>query len=593
MSDFRGNLDQTADAGISFATWQDRQLSVILARTEQLLRELRAATSAVGGERHEELSRELGRATALLEVREAELRKLAQQGDALRSDVEYWQAKAAALGRQLEEQTAIQTDLRAGEQRLQEEVARLSSVETLLSSRVNSSAYEAATLRRSVAELQSSLSWRITAPLRFLTKPLFRLVAPAVLPLVIVPAARPPAPPSGFANHEGAIEASVSSPATGNRFTSQVEAILPELRRAQSIAVIPCAIPFSSTLNQRPISCARYLADHGYTVLYVAWQWFPEEEVPRAWEEVYPHVFHLPLYGFQGSIESIASASYAKGSYLCTLPSPGLVEVVRPLRAAGYHIHYDIMDDWEEFHRGGEAPWFSAGVEREMVILADTVTAVSDKLAQKFDHLRSDIAVVRNGYQPSALACDQFIAAHTPLGSPKVVGYFGHFSDAWFDWDTLIYAAQKLPGVEFELIGWGISEPTRMRLSQLPNIRLPGIVPQNELHRYARNWWAGMIPFQPSAVSAAVDPLKIYEYLHLGLPTVVTGISGIASYPLVQFAEDRESFVAALGQITNRPDEQRLSEVAEFLKACVWEERFARLNSMLVEPAGLAFLYAR
>jgi glycosyltransferase involved in cell wall biosynthesis len=292
-------------------------------------------------------------------------------------------------------------------------------------------------------------------------------------------------------------------------------------------------------------------------------------------------------------VEDIASASYSKGSYLCTLPSPALVEVVRPLRAAGYHIHYDIMDDWEGFHTGGEAPWFSAAVEREIVILADTVSAVSDKLVQKFDHLRSDIAVVRNGYQPAALGCDQFIAARAPLEGPKVVGYFGHFSDAWFDWDTVIYAAQKLPEVEFEMIGWAVSEPTRMRLNAVPNIRLVGIVPQKELHRYARKWWAGMIPFQATEVSAAVDPLKIYEYLHLGLPTVVTGIPGIADYPLVQFAGDRESFIAALTRIVDRPDEQRLSEVAEFLKSCVWEERFARLNSMLVEPAGLAFLYAR
>jgi glycosyltransferase involved in cell wall biosynthesis len=573
MSELRGKPDQTADAtdtGISFATWQDRQLSVILARTEQLLRELRASASGAGGQP----------------------RKPAQHQGALHSEVAYWQAKAAALGRQLEEQTAIQADLRASEQRLQEEVARLRAAETdytgetqALSWRASSSSLEAANLRRLVTELQASLSWRITAPLRFLAKPLFRLVAPAsrrtVSPQVTVPAEIVPA-----ANVPTAAVPAARPPALQS-------AILPELRRAQSIAVIPCAIPFSSTLNQRPISCARYLADHGYTVLYVAWQWSPDEEVPRAWEEVYPRVFHLPLYGFQNNVESIAAATHGKGSYLCTLPSPGLVEVVRPLRAAGYHIHYDIMDDWEGFHRGGEAPWFSAAVEQEMVILADTVTAVSVKLAQKFDHLRSDIAVVPNGYQPSALACEQFIAAHTPLARPKVVGYFGHFSDAWFDWDTVTYAAQKLPDVEFELIGWGISEPTRMRLSQLSNIRLPGIVPQNELHRYARNWWAAMIPFQPSAVSAAVDPLKIYEYLHLGLPTAVTGISGIANYPLVEYADDREAFVAALGQITDRPDEQCLSEVARFLKDCVWEERFARLNSMLAEPAGLAFLYAR
>jgi glycosyltransferase involved in cell wall biosynthesis len=582
MSEFR---DQGGD-GISFATWQDRQLSLILARTGQLSRELRAANGL------EALSRELGRIHALLEIRETELRKLSQQEPALHSDVEHWKTSASALARRLEQQAAIEIELQAGEQRTQAEVARLAEIEKsaaaenrLLSSRANTSAYEAASLRRLVTELLSSLSWRITAPLRFLTRPLFR-------------ALRPEAPPQdnrGESIRPSAVakQEELSSQEPGSRTPGPIDALLPELRRAQSIAVIPCAIPFSSTLNQRPISCARYLADRGTTVLYVAWQWFPEEEVPRAWEEVYPGVFHLPLYGFQNNIQSIAAASQAKGSYLCTLPSPGLVEVVRPLRAAGYHIHYDIMDDWEEFHSGGEAPWYSAGVEREMVILADTVTAVSDRLVQKFDHLRSDIAVVRNGYQPSALASEQFIAAHTPLRSPKVVGYFGHFSDAWFDWDTVIYAAEQRPDVEFELIGWGVSEPTRMRLSPLRNIRLPGIVPQNELHRYAKNWWAGMIPFQPSKVSAAVDPLKIYEYLHLGLPTVVTGISGIANYPLVQYAGDRERFVAAVDQITGRPDEQRLSEVAEFLKSCVWEERFGRLNRMLNEPAGLAFLYAR
>jgi 2-polyprenyl-3-methyl-5-hydroxy-6-metoxy-1,4-benzoquinol methylase len=42
---------------------------------------------------------------------------------------------------------------------------------------------EAAELRRFVAELQSSLSWRITAPLRFIAKPLFRARAPKTVPL--------------------------------------------------------------------------------------------------------------------------------------------------------------------------------------------------------------------------------------------------------------------------------------------------------------------------------------------------------------------------------------------------------------------------
>src|SRR5580704_15103381 len=96
--------------GISYATWQDRQLAAILARTAELLRELRQTNA--GASRNEELSRELGRVAALLEIREAELRKI--QGDA-----QFWQAKAAALGRQVEQQAAVESDLRAKHQQLQ------------------------------------------------------------------------------------------------------------------------------------------------------------------------------------------------------------------------------------------------------------------------------------------------------------------------------------------------------------------------------------------------------------------------------------------------------------------------------------------
>jgi glycosyltransferase involved in cell wall biosynthesis len=272
------------------------------------------------------------------------------------------------------------------------------------------------------------------------------------------------------------------------------------------------------------------------------------------------------------------------------LPGPEGLASARDLRAGGYHIHYDIMDDWEEFHRAGEAPWYSESVERELLMLSGTVTAVSGRLADKFARLRSDIAVVPNGYDPAALGCRQFVAARAPLERPKVIGYFGHLSDAWFDWETVWEAARKLPDVEFELIGYGLSDRSRARLGDFANIRFAGFVAQNDLHRYARKWWAGMIPFRPSALSAAVDPLKIYEYLHFGLPTVVTGVTGIAGYPLVQFAEGRGGFVSALDQLQARPDERSLSEVAEFLKACVWEERLSKLTSLIGQPAGPASL---
>src|SRR6185369_484478 len=153
--------------------------------------------------------------------------------------------------------------------------------------------------------------------------------------------------------------------------------------------------------------------------------------------------------------------------------------------------------------------------------------------------------------------------------------------------------ARKMPEVEFELIGYGLSDRSRARLGDFPNIRMEGLVAQNDLHRHARKWWAAMIPFRPSALSAAVDPLKIYEYLHFGLPTIVTGVSVIAGYPLVEWAADRAGFLAALGRVQARPGEDTLAAVSQFLKTCVWEERLAKLNSLIGRPVMRAVDHAR
>jgi glycosyltransferase involved in cell wall biosynthesis len=563
---------------------EEGQIPALLARVEELLRELRGRSSAAA-EHGESLSRELESGRECLAARDSQLHGLEQRQAALRCDLEYWRTRAAEADRLLGVQAANEAALEAERRGLEEELARLhaeaqshAAEHQALTARLAANAFEAVQFRRLASELERSLSWKITAPLRALTKPLFRAFAsPAPAPAP-QPAAKTVAP----------------SP-------SPIDSIiLPGLRRAGSIMVVACGVPFSSTLNQRPMMYARYFADKGATVLFIeVWQ-CPEQAVHAAGEEVYPRVFSLPLhalpgnpYAFQDNVDAIASASRAKSAYICTLPIPALVELVRPLRAAGYHIHYDLIDDWEEFHRDGEAAWFSAPMERELIVLADTVTAVSSKLAEKFGHLRSDIGVLRNGYQPAALACQQFAAARAPLDGPKIVGYFGYLSDAWFDWDAVFHAARKLPKIDFELIGYGISESSRARLAELPNIRFLGIVPQSELHRYAAKWWAGMIPFRPSGLSAAVDPLKIYEYLYFGLPTVVTGISGIADYPLVTFAGNHDSFAAAFEKLPDRPDEGSLSETAEFLKTCIWEERLTALDRMLGQPAGLPFLYAQ
>ncbi len=512
---------------------------VLRAEIDGLVNQMEHHARGEAGNRTEHRERD-----AQFALREAEF---TAREAALNEDLRHWRANAIRLEEQIEE---AGRRFKASQEETYQEMQSLSD-------RVFASEHEAADLRRLTSDILRSRSWKLTAPLRFLSKPLLSVPEPAP---VIAP------------------KVSIRTP------TDPMEPVLRELRQAQSVVVVSCAVPFGAKLNQRPISCARYLADRGVTVIYVVWQWSKAEALPSEGAQVYPRVFQLSLPMFQSNSERLAKSSPAGRSYLCNLPGKELVTIARSLRAEGYHIHYDIMDDWEEFHRVGEAPWYSAPVERELLRLADTASAVSPKLAEKFASSRNGIAVVPNGYQPSAMNCPQFVAAHAPLVRPKVIGYFGHLADGWFDWETVWEAARKNKDVEFELIGYGLSDRTRAKLGDFPNIRFLGFIAQNDLHRYARKWWAGMIPFQPSALSAAVDPLKVYEYLHLGLPTVATGLPGIAAYPLVEMAASRENFLSALERIESRPAEQRLSETAAFLKTCVWDARLEQLHSLLRHP---------
>ena len=173
-------------------------------------------------------------------------------------------------------------------------------------SRAAASAAEAANLRRLSSDLLRSRSWKITAPLRFLSKPLLGGTGGGDLPV-----------------QEGKLKHAPPG--------VELAEVLEKLRQAESVVVIPCAIPFGSTLSQRPISCAKYLADRGSTILFVVWQWAGGEAMPEDGQEVYPRIFHLALPTFQAHLDELAKASRAKRSYLCSLPAAGLMNAAREL----------------------------------------------------------------------------------------------------------------------------------------------------------------------------------------------------------------------------------------------------------------------
>jgi len=358
-------------------------------------------------------------------------------------------------------------------------------------------------------------------------------------------------------------------------------------KEADKIAVIPCGFEFDELVNQRPINAAKHYSTRGFLVLYIAWQWSPEDVLSKGSGEVFPNVIQVPLYDFLKGYDGL-SLDNKVGHYVVTMPARQFTETVDTWRSKGGIVIYDIMDEWEEFFRAGQAPWYEKDLEQELVLKADFVSAVSPSLSRKFQYIRTDIAIIGNGYSERILGAEKRGIAGKRQGKFIVIGYFGHLTDAWFDWELLFSVASQAKNYKFEIIGYGEPEWVQKKIAQFENILLVGKVLPADLHSYVSRWTIGLIPFIQSDLSDAVDPIKIYEYLYFGLPVVVTGIGHLKEYPKTYFATGstiREAFAQAIADTTT------VDDLDYFLSKTTWEARFDSLLNLASTKKSLFALY--
>ncbi|WP_379970756.1 glycosyltransferase [Ectobacillus sp. sgz5001026] len=349
----------------------------------------------------------------------------------------------------------------------------------------------------------------------------------------------------------------------------------------KGVAIISSGMEFDELYNQRTINFAKYLAKRKYGVLYITWQYDEMEEQEKSFQHVYSNLYQIPLYPYVYSKKELSIFSPIKTKvFISTFPAKTFYSMLPLLKEQGFQIEYDIMDEWEEFFKTGEASWYQRSVEEAFITEADVVSAVSSPLRQKYSHIRGDILVVGNGY-------DENISKHPNISNKTKradglihIGYFGHMTPSWFDWDLLFHLA-KQSDIHIHLIGHGAPETILKKVERIPNITFYGKVHPGELHEYARMWHVGIIPFKKSKLSEAVDPIKIYEYLYFGLPTVSTGIPHIGTYPYVYHCETFEQAEQTIRSIYDEIGTMDHEALQSFLAETTWTKQFQKIENEL------------
>lgn len=234
-------------------------------------------------------------------------------------------------------------------------------------------------------------------------------------------------------------------------------------------------------------------------------------------------------------------------------------------------VTYFAVDDWAA--HPGYSRWWPAYREsyRRIQERARRVASVSSALLERLAPTAPGV-VVPNGLEPSEwTGARQLARSLAALPRPLLI-YVGTL-DARLDLRWLSQTARAFPGGTLALVGPLVDAAHLEPLRGEPNITIRSPLPRQELANLIRCADAGLVPHTRSALTEAMSPLKLYEYLGGGLPVAATDLEPMRGIdPRVVLVPDDGDFVAAVRSALalGRADER---ERDAFVRANSWASR--------------------
>lgn len=338
---------------------------------------------------------------------------------------------------------------------------------------------------------------------------------------------------------------------------------------------------------QRPQHLALALARAGHPVLYV--DGFLRSRVLPARHILHTqgglHVLRMRVPGrpdpYREPLDRASAARMAETilaglsherPLMVLVQLPFWAELGRELaRRLGCPLVYDRID----LHVG--FPGVPAGiesVEARLIREADLVCATAGLLAERPREVSPRVLLLPNGVD---LASFSEPARPRESRGAAAVGYVGALGP-WFDVEAVQAAAQAFPDWRFRLAG-RVEDPEVAALSGLGNLETVGEIPFSDVPCFLSGLDVALVPFRDLPLTRAVDPVKLYEALAMGLPVVARRLPETERWaePLVYLYDDPEGFVHQLRRAVEERSPEAARERRRVAEGESWDRRAAEL----------------
>lgn len=184
---------------------------------------------------------------------------------------------------------------------------------------------------------------------------------------------------------------------------------------------------------------------------------------------------------------------------------------------------------------------------RDLLAGADLALANCEAVRSSMKQFHEDIQLVPNGCD-EARPPSHGVEAHEGLAEieahvGKVIGFVGNL-EAKIDIGLLESVARRFPEHLLVLVGSTHANPRVRTLLRHPNVRLPGVVPYDQLGAWLSRFDVGLIPHLDMELTRHMNPLKAHVYLSWGVPVVSTAVANVdADGELVRMAVSHGAFL--------------------------------------------------
>lgn len=303
----------------------------------------------------------------------------------------------------------------------------------------------------------------------------------------------------------------------------------------------------------------------------------------RRADPVSPRQLELTYRAYDRRLRRAGPSLAAAGPAVVT--ANPFVAAYSPLEWAS-SVTYFGYDDWAA--SSFVHPWWGAieDAYRRIARNGRRVAAVSSTILDRIEP-SGPSAVIPNGVEPTEWESPWTVPDWCAGSDAPMVLYLGSVSDR-LDTAMLRRTAEHLPHTQVVVVGAVLDRAVLGDLGGVKNLRIESPVGRAEATGLVRRADVCVMPHRSTRLTDAMSPLKLYEYLAAGRPTVVTDLVPVRDVdPRVVVAPvgDAGAFAAAVEQalaLGPAGEEER----RRFVERNSWSARFDQLLDLIGVGAG-------